>query len=304
MTDSQSPAVATAVNKNGHKQTRASLTTAMVVLCILVWTVFQFPPVATGTSFLRLFVLPVEEIRSGGYWTLITSNFLHLELWHLAGNVYWLWAFSSVIERKIGRKLLLIFVLSAALVSSLFQIAHLDTTGIGASGIVYAMFGLLWSSRRHVVEFARALPDSRVSLCLGWMGICVVVDYLNVMSVGNAAHIFGLLFGSLVGFGCYGELAPRIFRMSAAGLIALGIVPLFWCPWSASWLSETAYQAHLAEDFDSAIAWYSRLIARDPGNAWAYLNRSSAYEAIGDLLAAQADYDAAIALDPDVLDAM
>jgi GlpG protein len=92
--------------------------------------------------------------------------------------------------------------------------------------------------------------------------------------------------------------------MSAAGLIALGIVPLFWCPWSASWLSETAYQAHLAEDFDSAIAWYSRLIARDPGNAWAYLNRSSAYEAIGDLLAAQADYDAAIALDPDVLDAM
>lgn len=216
--------------------------------------------------------------------------------------MFWLWVFGSVIEPCLGRPRYGVFVLTAAVISSLFQIAHTDETGIGASGIVCAMFGLLWTSRSRVPEFRKALTSSRLSLLLFWMAFCLALDYFRVMAIGNAAHVFGFLFGGAIGLGYFGRWMPRVFRTLAVGLIIVGLIPLYWCPWSGSWLATQAYEAHVAEDFESAISWYSRLIQiqRDPENAWAYLNRSYAYNAVGNLPAAHTDYRRALKMDPDV----
>lgn len=233
--------------------------------------------------------LPAEEIRTGSYWALITSTFVHFAAWHVALNVYWLWVLGSRMERAVGGRVYLAFFLCSAFVSSASQLATSETTGTGASGVVYAIFGFMWPTRRKYPSFAEILDWRTIQLFLIWMGGCIVAEYLKVAHIGNAAHVFGFLFGATVARGFALPFMPKLFRSAAAILLVAGAVPLFWCPWSVSWLSTAAYEAHVAEKYEEAIGRYTQIIRIDPDNSWAYLNRSYAFEALGDNAKAQTD---------------
>jgi GlpG protein len=131
-----------------------------------------------------------------------------------------------------------------------------------------------------------------------WLIGCLIATHLGIWAVGNAAHVAGLFFGVLVG-----HLAWKRRRLFAlAGLLLLilaSLVPLAWAPWSVTWLSIKAYDAHLAGDHHRALEWYNRILRRDPENAWAYINRSGVYEALGDKKLAEEDRAMAIKLNPD-----
>jgi membrane associated rhomboid family serine protease len=73
---------------------------------------------------------PPAKIYSGEIWAFITSVFVHVEPWHVAFNLYWLWVFGSKLERVIGSARWLGFFLGAAFVSSGIQFAFSGTTGI------------------------------------------------------------------------------------------------------------------------------------------------------------------------------
>ena len=79
--------------------------------------------------------LPADSIWNGGYWALVSSTFVHFALWHVAFNVYWLWVLGSRFEQAIGSLPFLAFFVVSAIVSSSFQLAVSDSTGIGASGV-------------------------------------------------------------------------------------------------------------------------------------------------------------------------
>ena len=81
-------------------------------------------------------------------------------------------------------------------------------------------------------------------------------------------------------------------------LLKLSLVPLLWCPWSLTWLQAKAYKAHAAEQYEQAIGWYDRVLAKDPKNAWAYINRSYARQETGDMEGARKDYEKAREIDP------
>lgn len=252
-------------------------------------------------STLALFgYLPAEDIRAGGVWALITSTFVHFAIWHVAFNVYWLWVLGNRMERQVGSRLYLAFFVAAAFVSSASQLAASDTTGIGASGVVYALFGFMWPTRKQYPAFAEVLDWRTIQLFIMWMGGCVVAQYLQVADIGNAAHVFGFLFGAAVARGFVLSFVPKLFRVAAASLVILATIPLFWCPWSLSWLSTAAYDAHIAEDYEQAVSYYSKVVRIDPENAWAYLNRSYAFEALGQQAKASTDLKRARELDPDI----
>lgn len=88
--------------------------------------------------------------------------------------------------------------------------------------------------------------------------------------------------------------------LAVAALVALSVVPLFWCPWSVTWLSQKAYDAHAAEQYDVAFDRYTEIIRIDPSNSWAYLNRSYVHQALGQAGQAQADLQKARDLDPSI----
>lgn len=244
--------------------------------------------------------LPADSIWNGAYWALISSTFVHFALWHVAFNVYWLWVLGSRLERAIGSLPFLgLFVLSA-FVSSSFQLAVSDSTGIGASGVVYAIFGFMWATCRRYPQFNEVIDARTIQLFVIWLVGCVVATYLEIWEVGNAAHISGLLFGGAVAGYYVLRYKPRLMLAGLVTLVVLSIIPLFWCPWSVTWLSHKAYDAHAAERYDAALDRYTQIIHIDPDNAWAYLNRSGVYQALGDSEKAQADLQKASEIDPSI----
>jgi len=71
--------------------------------------------------------------------TAITYAFLHLDFWHLAGNMLFLWVFGDNVEDALGHFRFLIFYLACAIAGALFHGFVAPTSEgplIGASGAV------------------------------------------------------------------------------------------------------------------------------------------------------------------------
>ncbi|MBI5667047.1 MAG: rhomboid family intramembrane serine protease [Chloroflexi bacterium] len=80
-----------------------------------------------------------------GAFTTFTSMFMHGDLWHLLGNMIYLWAFGRRVEDACGPWRYLVFYLLAGMVanigSDVLNRAQADLPGIGASGAISGVMG-------------------------------------------------------------------------------------------------------------------------------------------------------------------
>jgi len=226
--------------------------------------------------------LPSDAIWDGKYWGLITSAFVHLEIWHLAFNIYWLWELGQLLEKRIGSLQWVAFVLFSATISSGAQLAVSDTTGIGASGVVYAIFGFIFAARNRIEEFKLALTKQTIVIFIAWLFICLITTYFNIFVVGNGAHISGFIFGVLVADVLIVKYKPRLSMLGLAALLIFAIVPVFWAPWSAGWISRKAYEAHTKKDYVKAISLYNRSLELGQDPIWVWSNLAISYKTIND----------------------
>lgn len=226
----------------------------------------------------------------GKYWNLLTSVFVHLELWHLFFNMYWLWILGGRLEKAIGALRLLAFFLAAAVISSGIQLAAGGTTGIGASGVVYAIFGFMWMTKNHFESFKEVLPERTVIIFVAWLFICLASTLLKIWEVGNAAHFSGLFFGIVVAEQFILKRKVYLAKIAGAILLCAAVIPLFWCPWSVHWVSRRAYQAHSKKDYATAISYYRRSLELGQDPAWVWTNLAIAYKEAG----AESDYEEAV----------
>jgi len=113
----------------------------------------------------------------GAVWMLFTSMFLHANLLHLGGNVFFLLLFGTALEEQVPRARWLVAYLVSGLVGNItFLILGGDAIGLGASG---AIWGLLAAAG-------------------GLRGLVGMIFYggLNIFSGGGVlAHAGGLLAG-------------------------------------------------------------------------------------------------------------
>jgi GlpG protein len=246
--------------------------------------------------------LPADEVWSGGYWALVTSAFVHVALGPLVFNVFWLWSLGGYLERALGSGRFLAFVLASAFVTSSFQLAISNTTGLGASGVVYAIFAFMWATRRRYPSFREVLDTTAIQLFAIWLVGCLTVTYLGVWPVGNTAHFAGLAFGGTVAGAFVLPYGQRLVRAALAAIVLLAIIPLFWCPWSVPWLYHKATEADSAGQLHVAIDLYTEIIRRDANDARAYICRSFVYEQLGMQAKSDADWQTARRLDPMLAD--
>jgi GlpG protein len=226
--------------------------------------------------------LPADRVWEGAYWALISSAFVHIELWHVAFNVYWLWTFGSAVELVLGSLPFAGLVLVSALVSSSVQLGASGDTGIGASGVVYALFGLMWAGSKRVPKFAQVLGEKTAPLFWAWLVGCILATRAGIVQVANGAHVGGLLLGLLAAQWLLPRAPRRALAMTGTGVyVLLSLVPLVWSPWSPAWVGRKAYEAHVAGELDVAIAGYRRSIALGGDRPWALANLASAYLAKG-----------------------
>lgn len=226
--------------------------------------------------------VPADRVWDGAYWALISSAFIHLEIWHVAFNVYWLWVLGGAVERTLGPLPFAGLVLVSAIVSSSVQLGVSGSTGHGASGVVYTLFGLMWAARKRLPAFAQILGEKTAPLFWTWLVGCILATQAGIVQVGNGAHVAGLVLGLLAARWLVPGTPRRTLAIAGTGLFAvLSLLPLFWSPWSATWVGYRAYKAHVAGQYDTAIAGYRRSIALGGDRLWALENLAFAYHAKG-----------------------
>lgn len=162
-----------------------------------------------------------QVLIDGQWWCMITSAFIHKEIWHLFFNMYWLVRFGSLMERGLGSVKTAGFICAAAFVSSTYQLV-IGGAGIGFSGVVYAMVGFMWGAWPRYTGFLESFRSRTLGFFLIWQGICFLLTLGNIMAIGNTAHISGMLFGFLLGMWALKGTRKGWYWLAASVLIAAG----------------------------------------------------------------------------------
>ena len=217
-----------------------------------------------GMQLGELLMMDKVALAAGELWRMWTVTLVHAPLQemplHLLFNLYALWLAGPFVERLYGRGTFLVLYLLFAAGGSLGTFAFgAGQYGVGASGAIFGLFGLLFA----VQVIHRPVLDRQSRAFLGQMGgliaINLLIGFVFGGTIDNWAHIGGLVAGVWIGvlfpptrvptmrsmwqragstpgtvvpaFGTAGTRAARV-----AGLLALGA--LFLVLWSlgvAAW---------------------------------------------------------------------
>ncbi|MGW0389319.1 rhomboid family intramembrane serine protease [Streptomyces sp. NPDC003042] len=168
---------------------------------VVFLAVYRMPELAIQLELLGRYVeyfgAPVEGVATGQYHRLLTSVFLHVQWWHVIGNMLALWVIGGPLEAALGRARYLVLYLLSGLGGSavVYLLTAPNTPTLGASGAVCGLLGAT------VVLTRRLRYDMRpVMITLGFMLLVTFVPF-GGWSVSWQAHMGGLVTGALVAVG-------------------------------------------------------------------------------------------------------
>ncbi len=171
----------------------------MSIVLILVYVLFGW----LGGDFVNLNLNPLTfpfvqynpAVWQGWVWMLFTSMFLHLNLFHLGGNLLFLLIFGTVLEEQVSRERWLLTFLASGLTGNVafLLIGPLlaQEVGLGASGAIYGLLGAAGGAKGAIAMI----------FLLG----------LNLFAGGGElAHTFGLVTGIILHH--WGDGIARLLR--------------------------------------------------------------------------------------------
>ncbi|MDR5651952.1 rhomboid family intramembrane serine protease [Ruixingdingia sedimenti] len=199
-------------NPSGRTPFVTYLLIALNVAVFLSYWPFQDTPEAEYRVFLEWGVVPRLVAGGEGWQTLATSMFLHGDLFHLAGNMLFLWIFGDNMEDALGHVRFVLFYLASGVAAAVLQVAADPGSGIpmvGASGAIAGVLGgyLLFFPRARVdvliiiVIFFRIVPVPAWLMLGLWLLFQVVNGLAADTDMGGVAywaHAGGFAAGMLL----------------------------------------------------------------------------------------------------------
>ena len=190
---------------NVRYRTIPVMTILLIVANSLIFMIVQGPNLYQGSALLKqgdragfgmiyeyitqLWTLGYRGVfmRDGvgiGAFSTFTSMFMHGDMWHLIGNMIYLWAFGRRVEDACGSWRFLAFYLISGMVagiaSEVFNTAHADFPSIGASGAIAGIMGA------YLVLF----PGSMVTSFWG-IGIILRVPVVAILKLAGVKWVQG-----------------------------------------------------------------------------------------------------------------
>lgn len=197
------------------------LTPSTVLLILLNVAVFacelRFAK-GDGINFAHYAMIPASVARAHLFnrelrvlATLITSQFLHAGVLHIAGNMLYLLIFGPAIEHRMGHLRFVIFYLLAGIVAALTTVVMAPASWIpviGASGAIAGVLGayfvLFPRGRITTVWFVRIIEIPAIFYLLIWFALQLysgIASGPGASPTGGVAwwsHVGGFLFGVAV----------------------------------------------------------------------------------------------------------
>jgi len=157
-------------------------------------------------------------VSDGAPWQLVTSAFLHVQIWHIGFNMLALWFLGPQLELAIGRaRFLTLYLLSALAGSALvYLVADESTRTLGASGAVFGLMGAL-------LVLAHKVRGNTQEI-LTWIGINFAITIVGRGFISWEGHLGGFVGGLvLMVLIAYAPRERRTF-WQVSGFVVLALV--------------------------------------------------------------------------------
>lgn len=169
------------------------LTVSLIIICIIIFFV---------QSFVNLSILSfVPDYFSTYPWTILSSLFLHADIFHLAFNMFALLLFGVQLERVVKRKLFLtVFLLSGVIGNLSYMLMSSNSTipVVGASGGIYGIIGTLAVLTPYARVWIWYMPVPIMYAAIIW-GVSEFLGLFTPSSIAYSAHLGGLITGVVSG---------------------------------------------------------------------------------------------------------
>ncbi|MFH1798752.1 MAG: rhomboid family intramembrane serine protease [Candidatus Omnitrophota bacterium] len=112
----------------------------------------------------KLTLTPFNLLINGNYICLITSGFLHKDVYHLAFNMLAILIFGSIVEKQFGSMKMLVVYFGALVLSMFFAtiiytfILHKNVALIGASGAIMGLISCAMLASPFKITYEMLLP--------------------------------------------------------------------------------------------------------------------------------------------------
>lgn len=145
-------------------------------------------------------------VADGEWYRLLSSAFLHQEIWHIGFNMMALWFLGPPLEAALGRsRFLTLYLLSALGGNALtYWLMAQNQLSLGASGAIFGLFGAT------AVLMRRMRHDIRPIMVL--LAVNLVITFLPGLNIAWQAHLGGLITGAALALAMV--QAPRTHRLA------------------------------------------------------------------------------------------
>lgn len=181
-------------------------------------------------NFFNKYKFNIADVRSGAYYQIFTSGFLHVDMSHLFVNMLTLYFFANVVIYALGSTAFLIIYLGSLLLgNALSYYFHKDDypyTAVGASG---AVMGVLYSAILLQPDMMLGLfffiPIPAYVFGIGYLLYTIYGMKRRRDNIGHDAHFGGAMGGYFITM----IFAPWVFsaHLLMVILLAVPILVLF-----------------------------------------------------------------------------
>jgi membrane associated rhomboid family serine protease/Zn-finger nucleic acid-binding protein len=200
------------------------LIAANVLVLFLVMLVYGFDLSRWQHLYMVLGLAPAQ-VWAGQFWGLFTHMFLHAGIFHLAGNMLFLWVFGDNVEDAFGRPRFLGFYLACGVAAGLAHVLVSPASQlpcVGASGAIsgvlaaYLVFYPQAYIRTLIVGFVIEVPAA------AYIGIWVAFQVLFAVSYRALALASGVAWFAHLGGFAAGLLLALAWRRGHKARPAVG----------------------------------------------------------------------------------
>jgi len=191
---------------------------ALILVTALVWLVVESPAgfgalagAAYGYGLTPAVLLgdlrPYAPSVLPEWTSLVTYAFVHADLWHLLGNLVFLWVFGDNVEDAMGHLRYLAFYLVSAVAAGLFHAVMMPASDgplVGASGAIAAVVAAYLVLHPRTKLWILAFGRIPLRISARWpLAIWVATQFVSVFTggdepVGWYAHVGGLVTGAVL----------------------------------------------------------------------------------------------------------
>jgi membrane associated rhomboid family serine protease len=174
-----------------------SKTNLVILACIAVFLLLWL---SGGDTYYEYLAFSSDNLAQGRVWTLVTALFVHADIFHLAGNMLFLYVFGNTLEKEVGAgKTLAAFFIGGVLSFLLGVFAYApDVYLVGASAAIFTLTAVVLLVKPLKFSFIFLMPLGFVALIYtiyNVVAICTGVEG----NVAYVSHVIGFAIGIPIG---------------------------------------------------------------------------------------------------------